>query len=189
MILAGGVFGAAVYLVSAISAPHYSLYIPQGKWELAVRPPFTSVRLLDYQRGHLYLKSSDGKLHSCDASTNVCSPRRYVPEAAGRFCGEPAPLRPFAPGTVISSLRIRECDPKVYLDTYFVLVEDGSIWKWQRRWSDNDVHLMLAIWAISGAVTGGIGSIIGLWRRGRRLGSPINLRMGELTTNDDSTAR
>jgi hypothetical protein len=171
VVLTGAVLGGAVYLLSAIATPHY-FYIPQGNWELAVMPPFTSVQLLGYQRGHLYLKSSDGKLHSCDAISNICSSVRYVPEAAVRFCGEPASLRPFAPGRVISSLGIRECDPKVYIDTHFVLVENGSIWKWQKRWNDNDVHLMLATWAIFGAVAGGIGSIIVLWRRspGLRIG-------------------
>jgi hypothetical protein len=170
MVLGGCMLGGAVYLLSAIAAPHYSLYIPQGHWELAMTPRFTSVQLLDYRAGRLFLKSSDGKLHSCHASSNACSPVGYVPEAPLRFCGEPGSLRPFAPGKVISSLRVRNCDSDVYIDTHFVLVENGSIWKWQRWWNQNNVHLRLASWAIFGAVAGAIGSIIVLWRRSPWLG-------------------
>jgi hypothetical protein len=169
MIFLGGVLGGAVYLLFAITVPDY-LYIPRGKWELALAPPFMSVKLLDYQRGHLYLKSSDGKLHSCDPTSKTCSAVRYVPEPPVRFCGKPASLRPFAPARIISSVRNRECHPKIYLDTHFVLIEDGSVWKWERRWSENDVHSMLLTWIIFGAVVVGIGSSIALWRRSPRLG-------------------
>lgn len=169
MILAGFIVGGGLYLLSAIAAPSYSLYVPLGEWEqLAVVPPSNTVQLMAYQRGRIFLKSLDGKLHSCNVSARACSHVQYVPDTALRLCGEPGSLTPFTPGRIISSFSVRDCYPDVYVDTHFILVENGSIWKWQRWWSQNDVHLMLIGSAIYGALTGAVASTIVLWRRRNR---------------------
>jgi hypothetical protein len=174
----GSLVGGGVYLLWAVFSPQYSVYIPVGSWELVAPSPSSSVQLLAYHDGKLFLQSRDGAIVACDLNRSECSIVPYVPESPIRFCGEAGSLRPFAPGKIVSSLAIRDCYPDAYVDTHFVVVEDGSIWKWQRWWSQNEVHLRLAAWAIQGATVAALTSIIVLWRRRKQL-ARTDLRTAE----------
>ena len=60
-------------------------------------------------------------------------------------------LEPPAPGKVIDSYATRYCGPDYDMDTYFVLLDDGSLWSWGTFWSVYTVLVQLT-WALIGGL-------------------------------------
>jgi hypothetical protein len=61
-------------------------------------------------------------------------------------------LKPLAPGRVIDSYATRYCGPDYLVDTYFILLDDGSLWSWGNFGSGMDSFLRLAAWSFFGGL-------------------------------------
>lgn len=167
MAFAGFLAGTLLYFAFRF-AEGRSVYLPLGRWKRVTVAPSKPVGLVAYRDRNLFIKTPDGTLYACGTDVESCLRTDGVSEKEKqRFCGEPGSLTPFAPGKIVKALAVRICYPDAYSDIHFILLENGSIWTWDRWWSGNEQSFSFALCASFGALTSVIVTLIFLRRRHR----------------------
>lgn len=129
-------------------------YLPAFNWTQIEQSPEPLAELVTTLpvglfSGGVYGRTASGSLylHSCYWGTCGWSKVDQLPvdtDREGYWSGKCSPalqepnrftLKPPAPGKVISSFATRYCGPDYHMDTFFILLNDGSVWSWQTFWS------------------------------------------------------
>ena len=149
-------------------------YLPAYYWTQLEQSPETLTELVTtlpvgLLSGGVYGRTASGSLylHSCYWGTCGWSKEDQLPIAIdqeGYWSGKCSPtlqepnrfaLKPPAPGRVRSSFVTRYCGPDYHMDTFFILLNDGSVWSWQTFWS-----VYSTLQNLTYAVAGGILAIV-----------------------------
>jgi len=133
------------------------------RWIPVMAPPETAVKLLAYQGGVLYIRTVSGNVYAYEASDGRWKRAEQVdPKASDNECNFGEFSTPRAPGKIVSQLESYPCIVDAASQVNLILLEDGSIWKWEKTAGEMDL-LFVPIGVIVATVTGGsLGVVVGL---------------------------
>jgi len=145
-------------------------WLPTGGWTRHEQPPEPLAELvtslpINVLSGGVYARTAAGSLylHSCAWGTCGWTKADALPAPSDKgdywsgtcygVSQEPNRfvLKPPPPGKVIDTYATRYCGPDYRMDTYFVLLEDSSLWSWGTFWSVYTFMLQI-VWAFVGGL-------------------------------------
>ena len=136
-------------------------------WQPLGAPPATITGLLQIDRGDLYVAAADDQIYKC------CWARSELPAypsgPGSHFPCDVSQEKPSPPAGVIDRLEVTYCGPDYGISYAYVLLEDGSVWKWS--FAQDGLATMGALLTYSlGGVGGGflLGGSIAIWSWRRR---------------------
>lgn len=143
-------------------------------WEQVGSPPARVTALLMIDRGDLYVTAADDQVYRC------CWERSELPDypsgPGSHFPCDVSQEKPSPPAGVINRLDITYCGPDYGLAYAYVLLDDGSVWRWS--YAQDGLATMGAVLTYSlGGVGGGLlfGGAVAIWswrRRSRKWKQP-----------------
>jgi hypothetical protein len=143
-------------------------------WEQVGSPPARVTALLMIDRGDLYVTAADDQVYRC------CWERSELPDypsgPGSHFPCDVSQEKPSPPAGVINRLDITYCGPDYGLAYAYVLLDDGSVWRWSH--AQDGLATMGALLTYSlGGIGGGfvLGGTIAIWswrRRSRKWKQP-----------------
>jgi hypothetical protein len=151
-----------------------------SRWRSLGAPPGGAVGIAAADPSLVYVRTAQGNLYGCShergQQARACwvaarQPLSVDPDArAGEsvFRGEPKP----APGQVVDALEVTTWYPEDAVETRYVVLQDGTVWKWEY---DVGAYLSLFILTVGPAVGMLLALVIVglLWvRAGRRYRRP-----------------
>jgi len=168
-VLAAGILG----MVAGPLLMRAAEKLPQGEWNELPPPPeplarFVANTPINYFGGEIYAETAAGTLYAlvCDETCDWVKQDALPPPPdaesywsgtcmAGYETPDPEMLKPRAPGTIVDRYETRYCGPDYFLDTFFLLLDDGTVWTWGK--TDSAYGRLTATFA-----SGFIGLIAGL---------------------------
>jgi len=97
-------------------------------WQPLGSPPAKVTGLLQIDRGELYVAAADDQIYKC------CWERSELPEypsyPPSHFPCDASQEKPAPSGTVVDRLEVTYCGPDYGLAYAYILLDDGSVWKW-----------------------------------------------------------
>ena len=161
-----GVLGISGFILGLLSFWGMSL-LPQGNWHQLKTAPEEVVEIMDnailnFWGGSINVRTISGKIftYDCwgeqDCGWTLFNPTQSGEDIPNEIClpGQerkrfPAP--PF-PGKVVSSQIFDVCGADFTVQYNFILLEDGSIWTWDRYWSVYETILYYPLMGLSGMI-------------------------------------
>lgn len=158
--------------------------LPHGQWQQIISPPEKAVRFIGqsaftFWGGSVYIESENGNIFSytCD-SENPCNwAKEETPpsESEGNFWSCPSgynsssatPIMLFK--RVIDSYQVNICGVDYTNQINLILLDDGTIWVWNRFSSGYNIIFFGPVWLIVSSGAGFLGYIALLIRRGKRM--------------------
>jgi hypothetical protein len=128
---------------------------PSGSWQQLPQPPaeltglVTATPMSALMTGEIYATTADGTLYAyvCQGDGCAWAGRDALPPppdedsywsghcAGGNDLPEGLADTPTLPGRVVDSYGRRYCGPDYSNDLYVILLDDGTVWQWNRFWS------------------------------------------------------
>ncbi len=145
LVVVGGLLGSGLgllVLLVLVQRPQQ----PVGSWEKLPQPPVPLIRFVadPYEPsldGQVYASTADGALYALDCSGESCawSEREAIPppaDAEESWCldldtQDGVLAMPMAPGRVMDTYAWRECVHDFWIDSHYILLDDGSVWVWE----------------------------------------------------------
>lgn len=173
------VFVAAGILGLILTAVLFFLdtLLPRGNWEPLETPPEPLVRFvantpIHFFGGEIYASTAEGTLYAYGCDGNACTwdRREELPPPpdpssywSGTCAGGNTPsgfiLKPLPPGRVIASHATRYCGPDYETDTFFILLQDGSVWSWSKFSSALGYMVAFLAGGLAGPIAGFAGAL------------------------------
>jgi hypothetical protein len=140
-----------------------------GQWE-QLSAPEKAVEIVTYSYPGLIVRSSTKNILGCDEQSKVCkginswSPGSMLSWGLNP-CESSRLSVPLAPGEVIDHIELNYCYDGTNGQLDFVILKDGSIWRWSKQGRTIDeVPRVFALGSL-GALVGGITGAVILKRR------------------------
>ena len=138
-------------------------------WQPLGSPPAKVTGLLQIDRGELYVAAADDQIFKC------CWERSELPEfpsfPPSHFPCEVPQEKPTPPGTIVDRLEVTYCGADYGLAYSYVLLDDGSVWKWaftQDPLAGIGILLLYSLGGIGGGLLLGVAIAVWSWRRRRK---------------------
>ncbi len=138
-------------------------YLPIGNWSHYEQLPSKALRFMGHDGNELfdagvYIEAADGIIYHCQDSNLPCiSSQEVNASVPSRNCGSPIGITPWSPGKVTDKLSYRFCGVDGFADRYYIILEDGSVWKWSSRGSAAMAgYFLLFFWMLLGAIAGAL---------------------------------
>lgn len=162
--------------ITILAITLYNL-LPEGDWRELEKPPerltqFVTNTPLHFFGGEIYASTADGTLYATTCDGDVCGweKKEVLPPPADKssywsgFCVDDSKpkgiiLKPSTPGNVIDSYETRYCGPDYVNNIFFILLDDGSVWVWNKFDSAYAMYLYekrYTVGTILGLVLGGL---------------------------------
>ena len=141
-------------------------------WQQVVAPPEKAVELLAYynnafEDNTLYVRTVSGNLYTYGPSSHSADDikwRRVAQvnqEASGNECDFGKFSTPRPPGRILSQLESHPCVLDGESQVNYIILEDGSIWKWEEATGELDL-LLIPMGAVVAFISGSLGAVAGL---------------------------
>jgi hypothetical protein len=146
-----------------------------ARWQRLPDPPASPVQIVGGSARDVYIQASDGQVYSCNPSDGPCWAQDEKPATSPAQSGdcEQYPLHYSvspAPGKVVDSLQIQWCHFEAGEETNYVVLEDGSVWRWQ-HWDANFLNLTRSFVSLAGGCLAGlllsVALVLAVWLRKR----------------------
>jgi hypothetical protein len=102
------------------------------KWEPLDTPPGGATELVDANDTYVYVRNNSGILYRCPVCWEESPPLDRLLVDPDRPCPGAQANSPPPPGEVVDHLSGRVCYVDAWTDFEYVLLSDGSVWKWIR---------------------------------------------------------
>lgn len=148
------------------------------EWKPLEPPPEKATEILAAGAGSgdswaVYVKTTNQKVYSC--SYEICwIEKTVVPEdlRANPPCDPPVYFEvPSPPGQVVDSREAQACNSEAGYQVNFVVLEDGSVWRWQHYTTAFSLLERLFVSTICGSIlglSGGLGVTVFILLRNKR---------------------
>lgn len=172
--LAGGILGLVIGPLLFLAY----MRLPQGSWQELPSPPERIAHLvtstpIGLWGGEVYATTADGALYAwvCEWGKCTWASRDTLPPPPDPedYWSGPCPdgsdkpdeksHQPRLPGRVAERYATRYCGPDYSLDVFYLLLDDSSLWSWERM---NGGHGMAVGIYLSALVGAACGLVIGL---------------------------
>jgi hypothetical protein len=161
-IIVGAVLGIAVFVFATFFRP----------WRQMKVPPENAVELLafhttGFESGTLYIRTTSGNVYAyspfSDGASNVewRKVEQVNQEESSYECKLGKSPTPNPPGRVVSQLESHPCLEDGESQVNYIILEDGSIWKWEEASGEMDL-LLLPVGVIAAAIGGALGVVAGM---------------------------
>jgi hypothetical protein len=131
-------------------------------WQQIAEPPENAIKLLAYQGGILYIRAASGNLFAYGTSDSKWKSVGQVnPQASSYECNLRQFSTPRPPGRIVSQLETHPCVEDATSQVNHILLEDGSIWKWEETTGELDV-LLVPAGVVVAVIGGALGVVAGL---------------------------
>lgn len=141
-------------------------------WQQIMTPPENAVELLAYhgnafEDNTLYIRTASGNLYAYGPSSHSTDDVKWRrveqvnPEASGDECHFGEFSTPHPPGRIISQLESHPCVQDGESQVNHIILEDGSIWKWEEATGELDL-LLIPMGAVVAVIGGALGVVAGL---------------------------
>ena len=165
-IIIGALLGIAVFVFAIFFRP----------WQQITLPPENAVELLafhttGFESGILYIRATSGNVYAyspfSDGASNVewRKVEQVNREESSYECKLGRFSTPNPPGRIVSQLESHPCLQDAESQVNYIILEDGSIWKWDKSTGEMDgllIPLGVIVAVIGGALAGVAGVVIGL---------------------------
>ena len=175
-VLSAGLFVLLASLLGmAIGVFAFRAYdrLPHGSWQQLPQPPatltgFVASTPMGVFGGEIYASTADGTLYAygLEGTSGEWSKRDALPPPPseesywsgacpeGLYKPEGSIRKPRTPGSVVDGHETRYCGPDYTNDVFFVLLDDGSVWVWNRFWAGRGQFYGTVIWGFIGLILG-----------------------------------
>jgi hypothetical protein len=116
----------------------------------------------------VYIRAEDDNLYVCHLLTTRqvgenarCAQTDAAPAPINSLlCRVPNAWKPSPPGKVVDELSVRNCAANGYVDTHFIVIEDGTVWRWQNAQGGYGAEQSLLVFGGMGAAVGAVTGIV-----------------------------
>ncbi|MFT3890284.1 MAG: hypothetical protein QM730_01510 [Anaerolineales bacterium] len=140
-------------------------YLPIGNWSHYEQLPSKALQFMghddeeDFFAG-VYIEAADGLMYRCQDLDSPCvASQEFDPKVypgTFRTCGAPLGIAPLTPGKVIDTLSYRFCGIDSSEDRYYLILDDGSVWKWSSPGTGTSNFSFFLICGLLGAGAGAL---------------------------------
>jgi hypothetical protein len=135
-------------------------------WQPVTAPPEKGVEILEGNT--LYIRTTAGNIYQYgpssykDDTTEWSRVDQVNHEASGYECNFGGFATPIPPGKVISQLESHPCIVDASSQVNYILLEDGSIWRWEKTAGELDLLILPVGVIVAAAIGGSLGVAVGL---------------------------
>ncbi len=142
-------------------------------WQPVMAPPEKPAEILAYhsnasEENTLYIRTSTGNIYKYGSSSYGAGDAKWRKvdqvnqEASGYECDFGGFSTPTPPGKVIGQLESHPCIVDASSQVNYILLEDGSIWRWEKTAGELDLLIVPVGVIVTAAIGGSLGVVVGL---------------------------
>ncbi len=161
-IIIGALLGIAVFVFAVFFRP----------WQQLKAPPENAVEILafhtpGFESGILYIHTSSGSIYAYSPFSDGTSNAEWTKveqvnqEESNYECNLGEFSTPTPPGRIVSQLESHPCLVDGESQVNFIILEDGSVWKWEGGSSELDL-LLIPLGVVVAVIGGSLGAVAGL---------------------------
>jgi hypothetical protein len=161
-IIVGVLLGIAVFVIAVFFRP----------WQQMKVPPENATELLafhttGFESGTLYIRTTSGNVYAyspfSDGASNVewRKVEQVNREESSYECKLGAFPTPNPPDRILSQLESHPCLVDGESQVNFIVLENGSVWKWEGGSSELDL-LLIPVGIVAAVIGGSLGVVVGL---------------------------
>jgi len=154
-----------------------------SSWQQISNPPDEAIEILGYYYlgETVYVRTATGKIYACSSPSykenKGCTELTEVPPELNInvSCNWKVFPTPKPPGKTIHQFEAHPCIPDSTLQVNHIILEDGSIWKWEKgtsEFGDFFTVIFVGVCGIAGAALGLISGIITLSLKQGKIDAP-----------------